>query len=59
VGGDQIVDDQPVAGQGRKGRGLVPFHVPAITLDIGGEDGDQPAFQSWRFHVVSYSQLFM
>ena len=59
MGGDQIVDDQAVAGQGRKGRGLVLLHMPTITLDIGGEDGDQPAFQSWRFHVRSYSQLFI
>jgi hypothetical protein len=51
MGGDQVVDDHTVAGQGRKGRGLVPLHMPTITLDIGGEDGDQPAFQSWRFHV--------
>jgi hypothetical protein len=25
--------------------------VPAITLDIGGEDGDQSAFQSRRFQA--------
>ena len=50
VGGDQIVDDQAVAGQGRKRLRLVPLHMPTVTLDIGGEDGDQPAFQSRRFH---------
>jgi len=33
--------------------------MPTITFDIGGEDGDQPAFQSWRLHVRSYSQLFI
>jgi hypothetical protein len=33
--------------------------MPAVTLDIGSEDGDQPAFQSWRFHVHLPSQLFI
>jgi hypothetical protein len=39
-----------MTGEGCQGTDLVLLHVPAVTLDVGGEDGDELAFEMGRFH---------
>jgi hypothetical protein len=50
MAGNQLVDDQAMAGEGGQGGDLVLLHVPAVALDVGGEDGDELAFETGLFH---------
>ena len=52
---DQLVDDRGGGRQGGQRRRLVPLHLAAVAFDIGGEDGDQLAFQAGRFQSASCS----
>jgi hypothetical protein len=51
---DQIVDDEAMVRQPRKGGRLVAFHMPAVGHDVGREDGDQFSLQTRRFHGRSF-----
>ena len=55
VGIDEIIDDHAVGGQGGQRCRFVALHVAAVALDVGGEDGDQLAFQAGRFHASAPS----
>src|SRR6185369_4023657 len=49
VTGDQLVGGDAQSRQGGERRGLVPFHVPAVALDIGSKDRDQAALETRGF----------
>ena len=55
--GNQRIDDEAQAGQRGQRRNLVALHVSAIAFDIGGENGDEPAFETGGFQVGLQSRV--
>jgi hypothetical protein len=54
-GDDQVVGDRAMCRERGKSRLLVDRHHPAVTLDVGRQDGDQPAVEGGCFHAASLS----
>jgi len=47
--GDQVIDDDPIRGQGAKGADLIEPHQAAVAFDIRGEDRGELPFDGVRF----------
>jgi hypothetical protein len=50
VANNQVIDDEAMAGEGCQRCDLIALHMPAIALDIGGQDRDEFTFETGRFH---------